>query len=118
MTVSKIASEIYQAAKKAARAAWNWRTEWSKAMKKAWRKIMAKKTTKKSQVQNKTNRISGSCPNCKKYTLVVRSSHILLWEDGRENEACTIFGSAFSSCATCGMGFSSVSEDEYKALMA
>ena len=40
MTVSAIASQIYQAAKAAARDVWNWRLEWSEAMKKAWRKIM------------------------------------------------------------------------------
>ena len=42
MTVSKIASGIYQAAKAAAKDVWNWRLEWSEAMKKAWRKIMKK----------------------------------------------------------------------------
>ena len=35
MTVSKIASKIYQAAKAAATGEWVWNMEWSKAMKKA-----------------------------------------------------------------------------------
>lgn len=33
--VSAVASEIYQAAKKAAAGAWNWKAEWKKAMKAA-----------------------------------------------------------------------------------
>jgi hypothetical protein len=41
MTVSAIASGIYQAAKAACKGVWNWRLEWSKAMKQAWRKIMS-----------------------------------------------------------------------------
>jgi hypothetical protein len=40
MTVSAIASSIYQAAKSAGKGVWNWRMEWSKAMKQAWRKVM------------------------------------------------------------------------------
>ena len=40
MTVSAIASQIYQAAKSAAKGVWNWRIEWSKAMKQAWIKVM------------------------------------------------------------------------------
>lgn len=44
MTVSAIASSIYQAAKKAATAAWNWRLQWAKAMKEAWSLVMKKAT--------------------------------------------------------------------------
>ena len=40
MTVSEIASKIYQAAKAAAKGIWNWRMEWSMAMKQAWREVM------------------------------------------------------------------------------
>lgn len=40
MTVSKIASKIYQAAKAVCKGVWEWRSEWSKAMKQAWRKVM------------------------------------------------------------------------------
>ncbi|GEM_PF-4309606 len=46
MTVSKIASKIYQAEKKAARGVWVWRMEWSKATKQAYGEIM--KTVKDS----------------------------------------------------------------------
>ena len=53
MTVSKIASQIYQAAKTAAGGEWVWRAEWSKAMKMAWRKVMAKEISMTSnQGQN------------------------------------------------------------------
>jgi hypothetical protein len=41
-TVSQIASEIYQAAKKAATGAWNWKTEWKNAMKAAWAQVINK----------------------------------------------------------------------------
>ena len=40
MTISAIASRIYQTAKKAAKGVWNWRLEWSRAMKQAWRRVM------------------------------------------------------------------------------
>lgn len=43
MTVSKIASDIYQTAKAASAGSWEWRLEWSKAMKQAWSKIMSNK---------------------------------------------------------------------------
>lgn len=42
MTVSKIASRIYQAAKAKAKGVWSYRAEWSKAMKAAWRKVARK----------------------------------------------------------------------------
>lgn len=48
MTVAKIASKIYQAAKAACNGIWAWRLEWSKAMKQAWRQIM-----KKSEISKK-----------------------------------------------------------------
>lgn len=40
--VSQIASSIYQAAKKAATGAWDWKAEWKKAMKEAWAQIINK----------------------------------------------------------------------------
>lgn len=39
MTVSKTASKIYKAAKKAAKGVWSWRLEWSRAMKMAWKEV-------------------------------------------------------------------------------
>jgi ribosomal protein L18 len=42
MTVSKIASEIYQAAKIVSKGEWNWRLEWSKAMKQAYAQVINK----------------------------------------------------------------------------
>jgi hypothetical protein len=52
MTVSAIASGIYQAAKKAAKDVWEWRAEWSKAMKKARRKVMNKEARCTKEIWN------------------------------------------------------------------
>lgn len=49
MTVSKIASQIYQTAKAAAEGVWNWRLEWSKAMKQAWREVMSTLLTEEAK---------------------------------------------------------------------
>ena len=53
MTVSKLASEIYQAAKKAATGEWIWNSEWSKAMKQAWKEVIS--ATVKETIEDKLN---------------------------------------------------------------
>jgi hypothetical protein len=40
--LSQIASGIYQAAKKAATGAWDWKAEWKNAMKAAWEQVINK----------------------------------------------------------------------------
>ena len=52
MTVSKIASKIYQAAKAVAKGVWEWRLEWSRAMKQAWRKVMNEKEKCTKEIWN------------------------------------------------------------------
>lgn len=57
MTVSIVASKIYQAAKAECKGVWDWRTEWSKAMKQAWREVM---TASKATVSEIAEEIAGT----------------------------------------------------------